>query len=537
VRIRILNVLVVVLAMIFIVSCAPPPVATPAPAANPPVPPTALAPAQPTAVPAAPTAAPSPTKAPPTAEPTKLPSTTAPATFTDPVAYCQAIGNIDAPDARFTGPKVPEMVAAGLQKALGLPGTPAPPVAQNSVWRCMDGKVYACTIGANLPCSEKAVVDRTPAQPVKEYCQANKNSDFVPAVVTGRATIYEWRCTEGVPAIVKELTKVDARGFQADIWYQLGAATSSSTPAASGATAFTDPAAYCKAVGTIDAPDARFTGPKVPEAIASGLQKVLKLTGTPAPPIAQNSVWRCMDGKVYACTIGANLPCNEKAVVDRTPAQPIKEYCQANKNSDFVPAVVTGRATIFEWRCTNGVPAIAKELTKVDARGFQADIWYELPAAVAAATPGASGAATFSDPAAYCKAVGTIDAPDARYSGAKVPALIVTGLQKALKLTGTPTPALTQSSLWRCMDSKVYACTVGANLPCADKANVDRTPTQPMKDFCKANPASDVIPAVVTGRDTIFDWRCTGGAPVISKQLTQVDARGYQTDIWYEIKP
>jgi hypothetical protein len=33
-------------------------------------------------------------------------------------------------------------------------------------------------------------------------------------------------------------------------------------------------------------------------------------------------------------------------------------------------------------------------------------------------------AQTYSDPAPYCKAVGPIDKPDARYSGPKLPALL-----------------------------------------------------------------------------------------------------------------
>jgi hypothetical protein len=35
------------------------------------------------------------------------------ATFTDPFAYCAAVGTVDAPDSRYTGPKVPEAVAQG----------------------------------------------------------------------------------------------------------------------------------------------------------------------------------------------------------------------------------------------------------------------------------------------------------------------------------------------------------------------------------------------------------------------------------------
>ena len=31
------------------------------------------------------------------------------ATFTDPYAYCTAVGNMDTPDARYTGPKTPDL--------------------------------------------------------------------------------------------------------------------------------------------------------------------------------------------------------------------------------------------------------------------------------------------------------------------------------------------------------------------------------------------------------------------------------------------
>jgi hypothetical protein len=43
------------------------------------------------------------------------------AQFGDPFAYCAVLGTIDAPDSRYTGPKVPEVVAQGLKKAFGAP--------------------------------------------------------------------------------------------------------------------------------------------------------------------------------------------------------------------------------------------------------------------------------------------------------------------------------------------------------------------------------------------------------------------------------
>ncbi|MDH7490474.1 MAG: hypothetical protein QHH80_13340 [Anaerolineae bacterium] len=148
--------------------------------------------------------------------------TPTPANFTDPFAYCAAVGTIDQPDARYTGPKVPESVAKGLQIAMNVPDTPLGVLQNGSLWRCMDGKVYACFVGANLPCEEKADTSRTPAQEMKDFCAQNQNADVIPAAVTGRATVYEWRCTNGEPAIVKQVFEADARGFLANFWYTVG---------------------------------------------------------------------------------------------------------------------------------------------------------------------------------------------------------------------------------------------------------------------------------------------------------------------------
>ena len=141
---------------------------------------------------------------------------------------------------------------------------------------------------------------------------------------------------------------------------------------------------------------------------------------------------------------------------------------------------------------------------------------------------------TYTGPFAYCAAVGTIDAPDARYIGAKVPIVIARGLQQA---TGAPSAELfLTNSHWRCMDGKVYACTVGANIPCMSKANTSRVPTQAMREYCRNNPGDGIIPMYVRDRASIYDWGCEGAKPVITRQLTSPDARGFLSSFWYEIK-
>lgn len=113
--------------------------------------------------------------------------------------------------------------------------------------------------------------------------------------------------------------------------FRLEIVVSAATPTPTGQASFTDPFAYCAAVGTIDAPDARYAGPKVPESIARGLQAALNAPDMPQQP-----------------------------------------------DSDFIPAYITGHDTIYEWRCTNGAPEIVKQVFQVDAQGFIADIWYPI---------------------------------------------------------------------------------------------------------------------------------------------------------------
>lgn len=152
-------------------------------------------------------------------------------------------------------------------------------------------------------------------------------------------------------------------------------------PAASGAEeSFDDPFAYCRAVGTIDAPDARYKGPALPESIVRGLMKAF---GAPADaPLAafeRGTSWRCMDGTVYACNVGANLPCTEKPDPDPSPTDAMRSYCAENPDSDFIPMYVTGHATIYSWSCAGKEPRRGARTGELDPRGYIASIWHRIP--------------------------------------------------------------------------------------------------------------------------------------------------------------
>jgi len=147
---------------------------------------------------------------------------TTPSSFSDPFAYCSAVGNMDQPDASYSGPKMPEEVAKGLQKASGASAdAPLEIFVSNSFWRCMNGKVYACFVGANLPCESKANTDKTPTAAETEYCTANPSAENIPAVVTGHDTVYEWGCKDGKPEVIRQVLQVDERGFISDFWYAI----------------------------------------------------------------------------------------------------------------------------------------------------------------------------------------------------------------------------------------------------------------------------------------------------------------------------
>jgi len=157
-----------------------------------------------------------------TAEPQTSPIQPQPTVVTgDPFAYCAAVGTIDAPDGRYNGPEMPDSIVQGLIQQEIVSADAPPEFQKNAVWRCMNGQVWVCHFGANLPCQEKADSGQTPTAEMAEFCTANPAAEVIPAAVTGRATVYEWKCSEGKPAVVRQVFQVDAQGYVADFWYEL----------------------------------------------------------------------------------------------------------------------------------------------------------------------------------------------------------------------------------------------------------------------------------------------------------------------------
>lgn len=144
---------------------------------------------------------------------------------------------------------------------------------------------------------------------------------------------------------------------------------------------------------------------------------------------------------------------------------------------------------------------------------------------------------SYSDPFAYCEAVGSVDAPDASYTGEAMPDVIVQAMIQKGIVTADAPKEIQQNAVWRCMDNKVLACHFGANIPCAEKADASQAPTAAMDEYCKANPTAEIIPADIAGRTTVFEWACKDSKPEIARQVFTVDSQGFIAEYWYELNP
>jgi hypothetical protein len=137
-------------------------------------------------------------------------------------------------------------------------------------------------------------------------------------------------------------------------------------------------------------------------------------------------------------------------------------------------------------------------------------------------------AQTFTNPVDYCKSVGTIDKPDARYTGPKLPAWMASELN--LK------PGQSKMMEWRCANGAILACVYGANIPCGSKAITSQKPTHAIADYCKQNPDSTFVPMFVTGHETAVSWACRGSQPIVIR-TAEVDAQGYVKEYWKPVAP
>ena len=135
-----------------------------------------------------------------------------------------------------------------------------------------------------------------------------------------------------------------------------------------------------------------------------------------------------------------------------------------------------------------------------------------------------------SDMRAYCMAVGNDDTlrplPRALLDQAR--ALFTSG-------PGASASFIMESTVARCMDSRVWLCNHGANLVC-DKANVSRN-SPGASAYCRQNPNAESVPMAATGHATIYSWRCVGFDAAIDRQFDAADSRGFLGANWKRTQP
>jgi hypothetical protein len=87
--------------------------------------------------------------------------------------------------------------------------------------------------------------------------------------------------------------------------------------------------------------------------------------------------YRCMNGKVLVCFVGANLPCAKmNAALDNPGAD---EFCKTNPNDDVVPAFATGHDAVYSYKCQNGKAKVNGSAWALDKRGFAKKLWTMVP--------------------------------------------------------------------------------------------------------------------------------------------------------------
>jgi hypothetical protein len=151
----------------------------------------------------------------------------------------------------------------------------------------------------------------------------------------------------------------------------------------------------------------------------------------------------------------------------------------------------------------------------------------------AAAQPEPAG----GDPFAYCAEVGTGGVQPGPEDGAVFPPALLGPMVTAGVASEEMPASVREATRWRCMDGAVWVCPMGANLPCTERADTTTMPSPAMDRFCSGSPPNaDAIPAYVTGRATVYAWRCEGASAVTARQVFTPDPQGFLSEVWYRVE-
>lgn len=165
-------------------------------------------------------------------QPNRAAAPARPSTFADPAAYCAARPNSAAPDASYVGQPVPAWipqaiapapapVGAAAKSAGGKPqaGGAGAQAEQAYNWRCMDGRVLACSSAVGQGDCDKPSNDTAATYELRSYC-TGKRKGKVPREVTGNV-LPIWECKNGNPAVTGYRSGLDHQGYDAARWFDV----------------------------------------------------------------------------------------------------------------------------------------------------------------------------------------------------------------------------------------------------------------------------------------------------------------------------
>ncbi|HTV35737.1 MAG TPA: hypothetical protein VMF12_04840 [Xanthobacteraceae bacterium] len=124
------------------------------------------------------------------------------------------------------------------------------------------------------------------------------------------------------------------------------------------------PRAYCARVGTDD---------QVRTAPAGLAPDIRRLFHVDRHYAVGAGFFRCADGAVLVCWVGANLPCRKANTANELPAA--TQWCRTHEHAEFIPMAVTGHDTLYSWRCVGGKAVAGAPVGALDPRGFFAEYW------------------------------------------------------------------------------------------------------------------------------------------------------------------
>ena len=131
-----------------------------------------------------------------------------------------------------------------------------------------------------------------------------------------------------------------------------------------GTRAARSPRTHCASVGTDD------TLLTPPPSLAPAIRRLFNIRGHYE---AKAAYYRCADGAVKVCFVGANLPCGKANTRKNLPA--VARWCETHPDTKSIPLYVTGHDSLYSWHCVGAKVTTGAPVGTLDGRGFFENYW------------------------------------------------------------------------------------------------------------------------------------------------------------------